>query len=183
MKVRNGFVSNSSSSAFLLLFPFQVESAEHLYKILVGDIEDFDIFASSRYDDPWMMSEMSEYFFNESKLLKYSINYSKYCESGDDLSIESLHEEFDIRDIVNYEFESKYRIWNKNYNEIISSYNEHISNTFVQGFFLNINAIYSGFPYYLEANDSTENGGRLERSYYDRPDIFENVFHFMYSRH
>lgn len=42
MKIRNGFVSNSSSSSFLVAFPRPVESAEDLQDFLFKSKESFD---------------------------------------------------------------------------------------------------------------------------------------------
>ncbi len=41
MKTRQGFVSNSSSSSFLVVFPHKPESVEELQKILFGDAKTY----------------------------------------------------------------------------------------------------------------------------------------------
>src|SRR5674476_1326593 len=41
MKIRNGFVSNSSSSSFIVAFPEKPTSVMHLQKMLFGDLIDF----------------------------------------------------------------------------------------------------------------------------------------------
>lgn len=41
MKIRNGFVSNSSSSSFVVAFPEMPTSVEHLKKMMFGDDETF----------------------------------------------------------------------------------------------------------------------------------------------
>ena len=41
MKIRNGFVSNSSSSSFIVAFPEKPKSAEHVRKMMFGDETDF----------------------------------------------------------------------------------------------------------------------------------------------
>ncbi len=48
MKIRNGFVSNSSSSSFILKLPFYPESYDDMRKILLGDTDPLVI---CNYDD------------------------------------------------------------------------------------------------------------------------------------
>ena len=47
MKIRNGFVSNSSSSSFVVAFPHKPESAEDVHQIMFNGIND----SISAYDD------------------------------------------------------------------------------------------------------------------------------------
>ena len=41
MKIRNGFVSNSSSSSFIVAFPEKPKSVEHVQQMMFGDLIDF----------------------------------------------------------------------------------------------------------------------------------------------
>ena len=61
MKIRKGFVSNSSSTSFIVKFPFQPRNAEEVKKIVFGDDEWF----MDPYYDP-----KSSFFKNRTE--KYS---------------------------------------------------------------------------------------------------------------
>jgi len=62
MKIRNGFVSNSSSSSFIVVWDKQPESAEEIRKILFGDAK-----YHTAYNDDVSTELMSETIFKETK--------------------------------------------------------------------------------------------------------------------
>lgn len=64
MKIRNGFVSNSSSSSFVVAFPKVPESAEEVQNILFGDDEKFKM----TYENDFIPTiEMARVVFNDIK--------------------------------------------------------------------------------------------------------------------
>jgi len=60
MKTRNGFVSNSSSSSFIVAFPYIPETVEEVKQMLFGDIERIDI-----YDYSITTSQMAGVVFKD----------------------------------------------------------------------------------------------------------------------
>jgi len=64
MKIRNGFVSNSSSSSFVVAFPKKPESAEEVQEIMFGntECEAFDC-----YDYETTTTEIAEQVFKDIK--------------------------------------------------------------------------------------------------------------------
>ena len=74
MKIRNGFVSNSSSSSFIVKFPRIPNSIEDVTKILFGDKTKY----YSPYNDVvWDVSEVSETVFNDIQSQKGENNVDK----------------------------------------------------------------------------------------------------------
>lgn len=65
MKIRKGFVSNSSSSSFVVAFPSIPESVEDVKKILFDDDQRF--YTSMYHDDAWTLDEVAEIVFNDIK--------------------------------------------------------------------------------------------------------------------
>lgn len=57
MKIRNGFVSNSSSSSFVVIFPKEPKSRDEVKQILFGDDE--------YYADPYSYPEQKSYTTDE----------------------------------------------------------------------------------------------------------------------
>jgi hypothetical protein len=62
MKIRRGFVSNSSSSSFVIALDKKPESAEELQEILFGDRQEYPDPYSNDY---WPASEVAETVFND----------------------------------------------------------------------------------------------------------------------
>lgn len=56
MKIRNGFVSNSSSSSFIVVFDKKPSSVEELQKLLFGDNDVYD----GPYSGSWPAKEVAE---------------------------------------------------------------------------------------------------------------------------
>ena len=85
MKIRNGFVSNSSSSSFVVIFDKKPESVEELQSILYGK--------STRvmgYDDrSFSTIELSKMIFND------ITNVDNIINPNDESSIEKVSNEFD----------------------------------------------------------------------------------------
>jgi len=67
MKIRNGFVSNSSSSSFIIAFPKKPESAAELMRILFPGKRGKDFFAVIDEDKSELLSykKVSEIIFND----------------------------------------------------------------------------------------------------------------------
>jgi hypothetical protein len=96
MKIRNGFVSNSSSSSFIVKFPSVPKSVDDVIEILFGDKTKY---RSPYGDNMWDVSKVAKTVFNDIqeqgdniteaiKLLSYShmcpIEYNDYQKiSGD----------------------------------------------------------------------------------------------------
>lgn len=51
MKIRNGFVSNSSSSSFLVFFPKEINNKEELYELMWNDRNEKSIQSSWNFID------------------------------------------------------------------------------------------------------------------------------------
>lgn len=76
MKIRNGFVSNSSSSSFVVVFPKNIKSTEEMGKILFkGDWEEQGIKTWYDYSNPITIWNIAEKVFNDySELLNKDLN-------------------------------------------------------------------------------------------------------------
>ena len=62
MKIRQGFVSNSSSSSFIVLFPHAPKSAEEVKEILFSDEK---LYGSPYSDTMWDTSKVSKTLFED----------------------------------------------------------------------------------------------------------------------
>lgn len=58
MKIRNGFVSNSSSSSFIVGFEKVPESIEEMKNLLFGDEKQYKIYNWQGYADTWQMAQI-----------------------------------------------------------------------------------------------------------------------------
>lgn len=65
MKIRNGFVSNSSSSSFIVAFNKKVSSSEEMKEILYGDIDTI-----KRFDDQHRAIDLAREVFNKFKKIR-----------------------------------------------------------------------------------------------------------------
>lgn len=61
MKIRNGFVSNSSSSSFIIILPHEPKSREELHKMLFTDYQKI----ISKYDMSASVDDMSKQIWND----------------------------------------------------------------------------------------------------------------------
>jgi hypothetical protein len=61
MKIRAGFVSNSSSSSFLLKFPLGISKTEEFQKVLFGEQEKF----MGLYDGPFETKEIAGFLWRK----------------------------------------------------------------------------------------------------------------------
>jgi len=81
MKIRNGFVSNSSSSSFIVCWNKQPKDAEEVKKILFGDKK-----KHSYYDNTFKTIDLSKTIFNETHQMTdeelYDMQSEKYYYSG-----------------------------------------------------------------------------------------------------
>ena len=88
MKIRNGFISNSSSSSFII-YAYNREESTKIYKIVVNKIKS----ENPSIKDIFLPSEVRRYiFFNYGLDLIEFDNYSKECVIGcciDDYKTES----------------------------------------------------------------------------------------------
>jgi hypothetical protein len=66
MKLRNGFVSNSSSSSFLVVFDNKPQSAEEIQKILFGD-EKTILYKTYQHIEAFASSELTNTIYNDIK--------------------------------------------------------------------------------------------------------------------
>ena len=64
MKIRNGFVSNSSSSSFIIVFPQAIASADEMGQILFGEKYEQDE-GISYYGEAYPMSMIAKTVYND----------------------------------------------------------------------------------------------------------------------
>ena len=84
MKIRNGFVSNSSSSSFIVIFDKKPESVEEVRSLLYGKSK-----AVINYDEKMSTLVLAEIVFEDIE------NPEKCIKCGDKKSIDKLVEEFE----------------------------------------------------------------------------------------
>jgi len=71
MKIRNGFVSNSSSSSFIVAFDEIPESADALQELLFGDTQELDV-----YGDPVPTKTLAQVVWNDIQAQLHKLPYS-----------------------------------------------------------------------------------------------------------
>ncbi len=106
MKIRNGFVSNSSSSSFVVVVPKNIDSVEEMHKFMFKKNEEFEI---KYYDHSMKSMEVASQFFND---------HNRFLEENSALTdeelIELMVEEFSRR----YYVAKDMNVWNDNDNSI-----------------------------------------------------------------
>lgn len=116
MKIRNGFVSNSSSSSFIVAFDKYPENADDMRKLLFGDKETID---SPWKDDDYNIPTQwaAEYIFNSLKEVNVadgvSIVNSGYHEDYPEITYENWKDDDKWERIIKTAKERGEALWNR----------------------------------------------------------------------
>jgi len=173
VKIRNGFVSNSSSSSFVVAFPEMPTSAEHVKKMMFGDDETFPnpypISYSNRENEAeFPTMKIAETVYND--ILEQKVNDKKNITEGFHGWLEGAP---DIDYSYNKELtqEERNKEWD-NYIKADNKFRKDTANTFIK-------ERKDKFIYTFEYSDNDgdyfctmEHGG-----------IFDNIDHIRVSRH
>lgn len=165
MKIRNGFVSNSSSSSFIVAFDRYLESPEDIKELLFGSEERYkdpfhnDTWFSDR-PDSYDAMEVSKILFDLMKGLEYDTMCSELS-NGD---FENMPE-FDFNE---YRENKDYFL---KYNQELRRATEEVANEFVRKNF-------EKYWYLFEISDDSEIGSAMEHG-----TLFDNVPHIRISKH
>ena len=170
MKIRNGFVSNSSSSSFIVAFPEMPTSAKHVQKMMFGDEKTFpNPYAWDGRQKEFPSAKIAKTVFNDIKSQmpndKNNIieGFSGWLQGGP----ESPHV-WDRQDLTQKEKDKLWRDWEKAYNK----YQKDTAMKFIKS---NKNTFIYVFEYSDNDGDyytTLEHGG-----------IFNNLPHAKISRH
>jgi len=106
MKIRNGFVSNSSSSSFVVVFPKKPDSIEELKDILFGKGYNLDEIYPFGFNDDLTLREICSYLFNN--INEYELDEEGIKEELRDMIEEELFLSLDL----DYK---EYRVFVKNF--------------------------------------------------------------------
>lgn len=162
MKIRTGFVSNSSSSSFVVAFDRIPSSAEEMKKILFGDRE---VFSSPYGDDSWDTSYIAK------------IVYDDFCEQGRPLDYDEILAACDGMIYIDYYDDSKYKNAKGDINYDLVEAESKVLTKKEANKFISKNK----GRYYYEFSYADENGSL--GSAMEHGDLFSNVPHISISRH
>jgi len=173
MKIRNGFISNSSSSSFILFFDKLPETKEELHTILFGKeirpMDDYNPYKSDINADRWTTMDMAETVFSD--LHGEESIITKYSDIWLDLAAQELNDEKVYDKIMDDDLSSNQLKWKRYDDEI-----KKRKNSLVKDFKKDIK---KGRLYYVSYAD--EDG-----SYFcimEHGNIFRNVEHIIISNH
>lgn len=169
MKIRNGFVSNSSSSSFVVAFSELPTSVEHLKKMMYGDLEnDQDPYPEQHRQDSFSTLTIAKSVFNDIEDQK--VNDKKNILEGFEGWLEGAP---DLQHTLTY-FDDKKK-WQEEWDKYVKELDEHTSNYCNKFMEKNVGKFIYTFEY---SDQDGEYGCMLEHG-----DIFRNVTHERISRH
>lgn len=169
MKIRNGFVSNSSSSSFVVAFPKKPKSAKDVQEILFGTIPNFvNPWFDAKYADQedvafWPANEVAKIIYRDMKGQKPNskIKILKAIEGGWFRGIpEFKHYEKEGK----IDWDAYYKESNRRAKKIADDFIDENKDTFIYTF------------------EYSDNDGRLSASM-EHGSTFDNVPHIKISRH
>ena len=163
MKIRHGFVSNSSSSSFLVAFPSYPKSAQEVKDLLFGDREKF---SGPYWEEEWSALEIAERVWNDMK---------KQIPNNKNVIMDRMHNVI-IDSMDNYKLppEDPNERWNYDYDWDSYSYD---NDKVVMEFMDNHQGHY--FFHFTYADD----GGSIQEAAMEHGDLFSNLPHLRSSNH
>jgi hypothetical protein len=176
MKIRNGFVSNSSSSSFLVLFPKEPKSVEDV-KDIIFDKDQTTFFGP--YDGSWSVEQVAETIWNSIK----DQEKNNITEAKEQLNSGSI----DDPDAPDYDDFSHIKDWQQRYEEYDKAQEKYAKKKMKEFFNLrklklkklNNEEITDNVLYIFEFSDN-------DGSYFsalEHGDIFRKLKHIRISKH
>ena len=172
MKIRNGFVSNSSSSSFVVAFPENPRDAEHVREMMFGDITQleypYDIY-DNRQPPVYTTQDIAGTVFHDIQSQK--VNNKKNIIEGFQGWLEGAPDSPDVWRRDDLSEDEKAKAWN-DWNKEFDAYVKDTALTFMK-------ARKNMYIYVFEYSDNDgEYGSMLEHG-----NIFKNLDHRRISRH
>jgi len=160
MKIRNGFVSNSSSSSFIVFFPKEPQTREQVKEMMFRDLSDSDMI--DHYDEHKTVEEVTKRVFDDIKNQKVN-------------DIKAAADEYDIYDVAGCPKTSEYiehltgaLDWNR-YDKDCEEFSKKEFEKLIKE---HQNEIFYTFEYEDNIESVLEHG-----------DIFRNLFNVRMSKH
>lgn len=178
MKIRNGFISNSSSTAFLLFFSDKVKTVEQLHEILFnGEHKDLVISTWREEDEIYSSMELANFIFSNMKCLS-------------DLSMDELKNKIgsyseNVPLVSSYDYFNMYEsLANKTLKKILSDKTEAIIDSINDGIIENSIAVMGNNLYEIELGNDAGSGlyTILEYSIED-VGLLDNIYYISESHH